>query len=279
MRKLILYALIVSACSVCQLHTSICEAASDPIQYLPDRVGDFLAQGPATTEKANQEGTEFQRTQRSYMSSVQTGAGKPILLCVIAIIDGDNLTKLIEKTFAKGKPTKIGNYDAVSISENNMSSTSVGMMSRRMLTAIVLNTSNVEVSAAVIKALDLNSLSANVLTDTHMVLYKGGGQCGGRQLEVSFMFDTVGATIKDFSQVHSCVKEINDGGGIISQQVNTPLYVKDNRFSSSLVTEGLIYPSGKASGKILGQMQTMTVQCSDGKFYQNCTDWNAEPEK
>ena len=110
------------------------------------------------------------------------------------------------------------------------------------------------------------------------ILYKGKSICGGRQLEVSFIYDTSSSTVNDFKQVHSCVQEINDGRGTISEHVSSSLSVKDNRFSSSLVAEGL-FSGGKASGRILGQMQNMKVQCSDGKLYSNCSDWVAEPQQ
>ena len=111
------------------------------------------------------------------------------------------------------------------------------------------------------------------------IIYKGVSKCGGRQLEVSFVYDLSSSTIKDFKQIHSCVEEINNGEGTISEHTQTPIAVKDNKFSSSLVAEGFISPSGKASGKILGRMQYMQVQCSDKNFYHNCTDWVAEPQK
>lgn len=111
------------------------------------------------------------------------------------------------------------------------------------------------------------------------VFYKGGSRCGGRQLDVSFVYDTSSSTINTFKQVHACVKEISDGGGTISEQVDSPLLVKNNRFSSSLVAEGRISSSGEASGIILGQMKNMKVQCSDGNFYSNCSDWVAAPQQ
>ncbi len=111
------------------------------------------------------------------------------------------------------------------------------------------------------------------------IIYKGVSQCGGRQVEISFVYDSTSSTIKNLKVIHSCVEELNNGEGIITTTIDSPFAVKDNKFSISSVIEGFISSSGKASGKLLGQIRYMKTQCSDKKMYHNCVNWVAEPQK
>lgn len=111
------------------------------------------------------------------------------------------------------------------------------------------------------------------------ILYKGVNPCGGRQVEISFVYNSSDFSIKDLKVIHSCVKELNNGKGTVTTTIDSPLTVKDNKFKISSVIEGIISSNGKASGKLLDQMQYMKTQCSDNKMYHNCVDWVADPQK
>jgi hypothetical protein len=111
------------------------------------------------------------------------------------------------------------------------------------------------------------------------IVYMGVTKCGGRQVEVSFIYDSTSSIIKNFKAIHACVEELNNGEGIVTTKIDKPFAVKDNKFSIHSIVEGVISSAGKSRGKILGQMQYMKSRCSDNKMYDNCTDWVAEPQK
>jgi hypothetical protein len=108
------------------------------------------------------------------------------------------------------------------------------------------------------------------------IYYKGLTNCEGRQLEISFVYDSTSSTIKNLKISHSCAPGINDKTGGVTLTIDKPIKLEDNKFIIPSIIEGSIATEGSASGKILEQIRT---KCSDGKFYNNCVDWVADPQK
>lgn len=111
------------------------------------------------------------------------------------------------------------------------------------------------------------------------VEYKGINKCGGRQLEVRFLYDSSNSVITEFEATHSCIPELNDGKGNITDKLKGTIEVKDNKFMIDSFIIGYISSDGTASGKFLGDIHYIQAECADKKSYKNCSEWTAKVNK
>jgi hypothetical protein len=126
--------------------TPISVSANDLTKYLPDRVGEFTATGPATREDHDKYGSVFHRAQRWYESEQA--------LLAIAIIEG------FMETLPIGEKTTIQGFDAMLFPpDNNMVAASVKLGPNCRATAIVLNTENTDIPLELLEELKLNYLA------------------------------------------------------------------------------------------------------------------------
>lgn len=107
------------------------------------------------------------------------------------------------------------------------------------------------------------------------IAYEGINECGNMQVKVSFTHDTTKSTVNNFTAAHSCVKGIK-GQGEITSKIDSPLSLKNNKFSVSNFVQGTI-SDGKASGKLIEAQGRSSNP--DGKMYANCVNWQAKPKK
>lgn len=124
--------------------------------------------------------------------------------------------------------------------------------------------------------LSIMNLSIVPSLEAKDINYKGLTKCEGRQLDISFVYDPTSSTIKNLKIAHSCAPGINDKTGGVTLTIDKPIKLEGNKFIINSIIEGNIFSNGSASGKILEQIRT---KCSDGKFYNNCVDWVANPPK
>ncbi|MEN6620202.1 MAG: hypothetical protein ABFD50_01440 [Smithella sp.] len=131
-------------------------SAKDLAKFTPDKIGDFTATETATIQDINKANGMLHRVQRAYKSDKG-------LMCVIAIIEGAEVTNNIKAIFSKeGKKTMIGNFEVIQMTPKDnqfMVQSSVKLSKQCLLTVVVLNTNDINVPIKIIKKINLNDLA------------------------------------------------------------------------------------------------------------------------
>jgi hypothetical protein len=127
--------------------------ALDFSKYLPDQIGRFNTTGGVNSENLIKGNSMFHRAQRFYSS--EKGA-----LCILAVVKGAGVPVTIKETFAKGSKINIEKFDAVQIIlDNNSVSASVKLGQDLLVTAVGLNTKDINIPISILKEIDLRGIS------------------------------------------------------------------------------------------------------------------------
>ncbi len=106
------------------------------------------------------------------------------------------------------------------------------------------------------------------------VLYSGVHKCDSTQIKVSFIYNALESTIKNFKCTIGCIK-----GATASYQHDPIIKVQKNgsfNFNAGpSIIKGTIYHDGYANGVLDGHMSTASFKCDDGRVYPVCTVWDA----